>query len=107
MDAAYSSEIKGYLDRQGLLTGLPAKRKKKIIALCYLAEKIPPDKTYSEREFNALLNTLHTFGDPATLRRELFDHYLLDRDKEGRSYSLPPERPDTETLIEEYCGRQE
>ena len=45
MDAAYLSEIKGYLDRQGLLTGLPTKRRKKIIALCCLAEKIPPDTT--------------------------------------------------------------
>ena len=107
MDAAYLSEIKGYLDRQRLLTGLPTKRRKKIIALCCLAEKIPPDTTYSEREFNALLNALHTFGDPATLRRELFDHYLIDRDKEGRNYSLPPERPGVETLIEKYCGRQE
>ena len=106
MNEAYLTEIKGYLDREGRLTQFPTKRRKKIIALCYLADRIPVGQTYSERDFNALLNTLHTFDDPATLRRELFDHYLIDRDKEGRSYRLSPERPDAETLIEKYCGGQ-
>ena len=30
----------------------------------------------------------HTFGDPATLRRALFDCRFLDRDPYGRSYRL-------------------
>ena len=100
LDEKYLGEIKGYLDKDGLLTQLPVKRRKKLIALCYLADRIPADQTYTEREFNRLLQTLHTFGDPATLRRELFDRYLIDRERDGSGYRLSPERPDAEALIE-------
>lgn len=102
MDEAYLREIRGYLRPEGLLTQLPTKQKKKLIALCYLADRIPAEQTYSEREFNALLGTLHTFGDPATLRRELFDCYLIDRDPDGRNYRLSPDRPDVSKLMEKY-----
>lgn len=97
------SEIKGFIDSEGRLTSFPTKRKKKIIALAYLAEKIPEGKTFTEKEFNALLNGLHTFGDPATLRRELYDLFLVDRDKAGNVYSLNPDRPSCEEMIEKYC----
>ena len=96
-------ELNGYLDPEGRLTQLPVKRKKKILALAYLAEKIPPDGVYSERDFNALLNTLHTFGDPATLRRELYDFCQINRNPDGSGYALNPDRPSTQALIEQYC----
>lgn len=57
---------RGYLDGDGRVTLMPPKRKKKLLVLSYLADRIPPDKVYTEREFNELLNTLHTFGDAAT-----------------------------------------
>ena len=103
MDTAYLSEIRGYLDREGRLTQFPTKRRKKIIALCFLAERIPVGQTYSERDFNALLNTLHTFGDPATLRRELYDFCQINRNPDGSGYALNPDRPSAEALIERYC----
>lgn len=99
MNEAYLKEIRGYLDREGRLTQLPIKYKKKMIALYYLADRLPPDKRYTEREFNALLNTLHSFGDPATLRRELFDAYQIDRDKDGRNYCLARDRRSLEELL--------
>lgn len=103
LDEMCIREIRGYLDREGLLTQLPVKKKKKLIALCYLVDRIPEGKIYTEREFNTLLNTLHTFGDPATLRRELFDCYLIDQEKDGTGYRLAPDRPDVKGLIEKYC----
>lgn len=96
-------EINGYLDSEGRLTQLPVKRKKKILALSWLADRIPPDGVYSERDFNALLNTLHTFGDPATLRRELYDFCQINRNPDGSGYALNPDRPSAEALIERYC----
>ena len=96
-------ELHGCLDAEGRLILLPVKRKKRILALVWLAERIPSDAVYSEREFNALLNTLHTFGDPATLRRELYDFYLINRSPNGSNYTLNPERPSAEALIEQYC----
>lgn len=98
-----TKEISGFLDTQGRLTALPAKKKKKLLALAWLAEHIPPEQEYTEKEFNDLLYTLHTFGDPATLRRELYDFYLIHRETDGRHYRLNPERPSPQELIEKYC----
>lgn len=86
---------------KGKLIKIPANTKTKIAALVMLAEKLPLNKTFTEREFNALLNKLHTFGDPATLRRALCDLRLVDRTPDGRSYCLNPERPSLEILIEQ------
>lgn len=99
-------ELSGFLNAEGKLTSLPSKKKKKILALVWLAEQIPADKVYSEKEFSDLLRTLHTFGDPATLRRELYDYFLIDRDLNGQRYRLNPERPDKEALIAQHCGSQ-
>ena len=42
-------QLKGLLDGDGKLTGFPTKRKKKLYALLYLAEKMEPGRDYSER----------------------------------------------------------
>ena len=96
-------EIKGYFDH-GKLNAYPTKRKKQIIALAWISEHIPADRTYSENDFNALLSELHSFGDPALLRRELFDHYIIERSIEGKEYMLAPDRPSLEELLLKYCG---
>ena len=44
------NQLRGLLDGEGKLTGFPAKRKKKMYALLYLAEKLEPGRDYSERE---------------------------------------------------------
>ena len=92
------NQLRGLLDGEERLTGFPAKRKKKLYALTYLAEKLQPGRNYSERELNEALRAWHTFDDPATLRRELFDHYFLDRDPQGRVYRLTEPQPDPATL---------
>ena len=98
------NELQGYLEK-GKLIRLPSKRKKKIFALVWLAEHIPSNRTYTEKEFNDLLKELHTFCDPATLRRELYDHYLVNRSQNGTEYCLNPDRPSLEELLAEYCGK--
>lgn len=96
-------ELKGYFDPDGRLKQMPTKRRKKILALVWLAEHIPARETYGERAFSELLNSLHSFGDPATLRRELFDYWLINRDNDGRNYCVNAERPSLEALLESYC----
>lgn len=91
--------IKHFLDQQGRLTLFPAKRKMKLYCLFYLAEKFESGRQYTEREVNDLLLGWHTFGDPATLRRELFDYHFLDRSPDGRMYQLNPTPPKPEDLI--------
>ena len=97
-----SNEAIAYLS-SGMLTTLPSKKKKKLAVLAWLAEHIPPEKRFSEREFNELLNKLHTFNDPATLRRELYVHCLIDRSPDGTEYWLAPDRPSLAELLPKYC----
>ena len=98
-----NKEIREFVDEFGRLTALPAKRKKKLMALSYLADKIPENTTYTERAFNELLNSLHTFGDPATLRRGLYDYFLINRNNDGMAYSVNSDRLSVEALLEKYA----
>lgn len=92
------TRLRNFLDGEGRLTGFPAKRKMKIYALVYLAGKFQADRTYTEREVGVLLNHWHTFLDPATLRRELYDYGFLDRSPDGRVYRLGANQPTMEEL---------
>lgn len=80
------------------MTAFPAKRKMKLYCLFYLAGKFEPDRDYTEREVGDLLLSWHTFADPATLRRELYDYRFLDRSRDGRLYRLGAEPPRWEEL---------
>lgn len=90
--------LRNFLDEKKRLTGFPAKRKMKIYALFYLAEKFEADRDYTERQINDLLLSWHTFADPATLRRELYDYHFLDRSPDGRVYRLGATPPRMEEL---------
>ena len=90
--------LRNFLDAEGKLTAFPAKRKMKIYALLYLAQKIPTDTDFSEREINDILLDWHTFADPATLRRELYDYRFLDRSRDGKVYRLAQTQPTPEKL---------
>ena len=98
-----SESIKGYLDANGRITKMPSKKKKKLYVLSYLADRIPADREFTEKEFNELLNSLHTFGDAATLRREMYDYFLVNRRQNGSLYTVNKDRPSAEELVEKYC----
>ncbi len=72
-------ELTPFLDESGRLSAFPAKHKKKLLALWYLAGKIEGGRQYSEPEINDLLDEWTLFHDPATLRRELYNKRLVDR----------------------------
>ena len=94
--------LKSFIDEKGRLTAYPSKRKMKLYALLYIAEKIERDRIYTEKEINAVLNEWHTFCDPATLRRELYTHRFLDRDSYGREYRMEEHQPTIEELEAKY-----
>lgn len=94
--------LKNFLDEDGRLTAYPSKRKMKLYALIYLAEKIEKGKIYTEKEINEILNCWHIFGDPATLRRELYTHRFLDRNKNGTEYFMEEHQPTIEELEVKY-----
>ena len=94
------SEITPFLDTNGRLTAIPAKYKKKLIALWYLAEKFEARRKYSETEINELLDEWTLFHDPATLRRELYNKKLLDRTTDCRCYWRTEKLPELEEFME-------
>ncbi|WP_224370093.1 DUF2087 domain-containing protein [Hyalangium versicolor] len=81
-----SEKLSRYLDTEGRLKNWPSRRSDQLDALSYLAARLPSDVEWSERELNDLLKSLHTFGDWALLRRDLYDARLLDRSPDGRRY---------------------
>ena len=65
-----SRDLLPFLDKNGRLISLPAKHKKKLLALWYLSGNVEAGREYSEPEINDLLDEWTLFHDPATLRRE-------------------------------------
>ncbi len=94
--------LKNFLDSEGRLTAFPAKRKMKLHALIFLSQKFEKGRTYTEKEVNELLCRWHTFCDPATLRRELYNHRFIDRDLRGTEYRLEEIQPTIEELEKRY-----
>lgn len=90
--------LRNFLDANGKLTAFPAKRKMKIYCLFYLAQKFDSETDYAEPQINNVLLDWHTFADPATLRRELYDYDFLDRSRDGKVYRLAPVQPTPEEL---------
>ncbi len=88
-----------FLDGRGALTTLPAKHRKKLAALWYLAGKAELGRTYTEGEINDLLDHWTAFHDPAALRRELYNKRLLDRTADGSRYWRAAELPPLEEFI--------
>ena len=87
---AIDNSLKGYLDDDGKFDRFPGKKQKKkqTAMLEFLASKFESGKKYTEKEVNEILNQFHSFNDPATLRRLMFGHKLIDRTLDGRSYWL-------------------
>lgn len=90
--------LRNFLDAEGKLTAFPAKRKMKLYCLLYLVQKFEAEKDYTEQEINNVLLDWHSFGDPATLRRELYDYRFLDRSRDGKVYRLAEKQPTPEEL---------
>jgi hypothetical protein len=86
--------LKNFLDEGGVLRAFPAKFKMKIYALYYLASKFESGRLYSERDVNELLNQWSGFGDPATLRRELYNKRFLNRKNDCSAYWLEEKTPE-------------
>lgn len=88
LDAYDRAVLRDYLlNRQ--LRDIPVKQKKLLAVLRWLATEFQPDRTYTEREVNAILTQYHE--DYARLRRELIDFGFLRRERGGGKYWVTPE----------------
>ncbi len=64
----------------------PAKKQAKLAVLEYLASKFEVGKFYTEKEVKEIINHFQAFSDHATIRRELYDNYFLNRESDGSRY---------------------
>ena len=95
-------ELKPFLNEKGQLMQLPAKHKKKLLAIYYLAGKVESGRTYAEGEINDLLDEWTTFHDPATLRQEMYNTSLLNRTNDCSSYWKAEQIPALAEFIAKY-----
>lgn len=89
LDLARRRVLEAFFER-GRLLRLPAQRKKRLVVLAALAADFEPDRDYAEAEVNAIVTA--RYADYCTVRRELVDERLLERD------GLPPRYRRTGTL---------
>lgn len=87
-------ELRSFFNEKEQIIAMPAKRKKLLLAVYYLSDKIESGRDYTEWEINDLLDGWTTFHDPAILRRELYNTCLLERTTDCRRYwkaeNIPP-----------------
>tara|TARA_B100000965_G_C19288720_1_gene624858 strand:- start:450 stop:719 length:270 start_codon:yes stop_codon:yes gene_type:complete len=79
-------KLENFLDKNGKVNNWPAKRNSKLEVAKYVAGKFDEDRFYSEKEVNKIIDQWHTFGDYFMLRREMVDHKLLARERDGSKY---------------------
>lgn len=96
------TELAPFMTPEGQLTALPAKHKKKLAALWYLAGRLEAGRQYTEPEINDLLDAWTLFHDPATLRRELYNKRLLDRSADCSRYWCTETLPALTDFIEAH-----
>ncbi len=83
-------------DFSGRLMRWPPKLSQQQLAMWVLWTRFDARRTYTEAEVNHVLKAWHTFGDHATLRRELINHQLMTRKDDCSEYRKLPQWPGDE-----------
>lgn len=95
-----------HFDEAGRLTHWPAKESHVELCLWVLWSKIPSGRDLTEPEMNAIVGALHSFADPALLRRALNDYRLVSRTPDCRQYRRIERRPPPEAIaLIRHLGR--
>jgi len=68
----------------GPLLSFPKREKRKVAVLTHIAGRFERDRNYSEKEVNAILESV--YDDYVTVRRYLIEYGFLDRDRDGSRY---------------------
>lgn len=80
----YKEKVIRSFFKNGKLLRIPTQHKKRWIVLEKIAKQFKPDKVYTEKEVNHLITEFHE--DFCTIRRDLIDEKILERD--GSRYWL-------------------
>jgi predicted transcriptional regulator len=84
LDAYDRKVIHDYSLPNGRLKTIPSQLKKRLAVLRYIVQAFDSEVQYSEQEVNDILERFHE--DTTSLRRELIDHRLMDRQTGGKAY---------------------
>jgi hypothetical protein len=98
VDYVEVQRLSRFFDAKGSLAQWPGKQSQRIPCLWVLWSRIPARKVFSEHQLNQLLKTNHQFGDPALLRRELYDNRMVSRTADCREYRRIERRPPPEAV---------
>lgn len=79
-------KLENFLDENGKVNNWPAKRNSKVEVVKYVSEKFDEDRFYSEKEVNEIIKQWHTFGDYFLVRREMIEHNVMARERDGSKY---------------------
>ena len=93
-------------DEARRLIRLPNKLSVQQMAMWALWTQFAARRSYTEKEVNALINAHHTFGDQATLRRELVGMKLVGRLSDCSKYWKEPRRPEPDVRAFLHAWRQ-
>lgn len=78
--------IEHYLNKDGKIKVWPSKQEAKLAVVIHLGKQFEPERYYTEKEVNGIIERNHTFGDYFLLRRELVDRGILERKADGSQY---------------------
>lgn len=84
-----------HFDAAGLMTTWPARTAIQHLCLWALWSRLPSD-VMTERQISQHLNQMHSFGDPALLRRTLCELRLVTRAPGASAYTKLPQTPPPE-----------
>jgi len=93
---AHARKALEHFDGDGRLVRWPPKLSIQRLAMWVLWTRFDARRTYTEAGVNRILKGWHTWGDHATLRRELINHRLMTRKSDCSEYRKLPLRPDAE-----------
>lgn len=95
-DMAQVLAVQRFFDAAGRLARWPAKTGLQRLAVRALWAKLPARQSMSERQFSAVLDQLHGFGDAALLRRTMVELGLVTRSADCRDYQRVEAAPTPE-----------
>ena len=85
-EAERKTTVARYFDEKGMLINFPRKQKRKIIVLLHIAQQFKPNRDYTEKEVNLILDSI--YQDYVSLRRYLIQYGFLKRTDDGSKYWL-------------------
>ena len=101
------ARVLGHFDEVGRMIRWPSRTNHQLLCLWGVWAHIPGGARFSEAEINDFINSAHTFGDFAILRRSLVNEGMLARTPDGRIYRRldPVPSPEAAAVLEEVRRR--